>query len=224
MLFVTYLVEIGRLREIVPAEFELDTPLLDGHRSYGCVSAVAFKVAEVRSNILKGVSFNQVNHRAYVKSEEGPAVVFLDYQVSSRMVAASATMLNLPVSYEPIEIATEPAQRAGNGFRCRITSAKATGLQAEADVDGKGSPGAMIPSEFITERPVGFVSTSSGRSFKLVVEHDKLSAIPARAQRVAAPLFESLGILNEGAASSPHSVLYVAEAVFKANPPTPLSS
>src|SRR5215210_5689520 len=110
MLFINYAVEPDRLRPFVPAELTLDT-FADGEgRPIGFVSAVAFRVADVRSGVLPlpSLSFEQINFRAYVVGNDGPAVYFFAMKINSRLVSSMTSFLKMPVSYDKIEIVTAP--------------------------------------------------------------------------------------------------------------------
>jgi hypothetical protein len=238
MLFINYAVSPDRLRPLVPKELQLDTVTTGGH-TVAFVSAVSFKNVDIRSSLIPvpGLSFEQINYRTYVNTGEGPAVYFFEMRVDSRMIAGASTIINLPVSYEAIEIITTPAHAEPGALdqeatrpdsrivRCEVRSSGPQGLTAEMSIDGRqeiiGPDNEAIPAEFITHRPVGYVSAAAGGILKIVVEHERLDALLARPASVRAPLFESLGILNMDESKRPHSALYVAAAVFRTNPPAP---
>jgi uncharacterized protein YqjF (DUF2071 family) len=174
---------------------------------------------------LPGLSFNQINCRAYISGDEGPAVYFLDLKVGSRMIASMASFIRLPVSYEEIELTVEK-ESATPGSRLRISvdvEGKA-GLNVVVIKDDEGSPEqddnypAPEP-EFITERPAGFIKAAAGTMYRIVVGHDTLRAVQARCVTARAPILETLGILNADEALKPESVLYVEEAIFDAESP-----
>jgi uncharacterized protein YqjF (DUF2071 family) len=108
LLFINYAVAPDRVRQLVPSQFDLDTRQDKLGNARAFVSAVPFEVAEIRSSALSmpGLRFNQINYRAYLVSPEGAAVYFLGLRVGSRMIAASASFLNLPVAYEAIGLST----------------------------------------------------------------------------------------------------------------------
>jgi uncharacterized protein YqjF (DUF2071 family) len=106
LLFINYAVSPEKLRRHIPHEFDLDTRVDEHGTELAFVSAVVFKISEVRSNALPipNVSFNQINYRAYIKTPEHPAVFFLDLRVGSRMIAASAGFFKISASYESIDL------------------------------------------------------------------------------------------------------------------------
>jgi uncharacterized protein YqjF (DUF2071 family) len=224
LLFITYAVPLDRVRSLVPHQFELDAKTDGGGEPRAFVSVVPFTIAEIRSTAWPFglASFNQINYRAYISTDHGPAVYFLDLKVGSRTVAASASFFGLPLNYDGIKLAVS---RDGNGparsLRYSVESEAADGLLARVTVDegARDESEPALPSEFITERPFGFITTSSGALYKIVVGHSVLQAAPARVDSVRAPLLESLGILRENEGERPHSVLYVEEALFDAGKP-----
>jgi uncharacterized protein YqjF (DUF2071 family) len=228
LLFINYSVPPERLRALVPDELELDISTDAAGREVAFISAVAFRVAELRSSLLPLMrpSFDQVNYRTYVNAGEGPAVYFFNMSVHSRMVLAGTIMLGLPVSYEEIEITSEPVSTVRDSelhvMRCKVSS---KGLEAAIEIGARhasiGPEDAAIPPDFITDRPVGYVKSAADGLMKITVEHPKLDAITSHVKSVRAQFFESLGILNMNESMRPHSALYVREAVFKTHPPIP---
>lgn len=224
MLFINWAVRPEALRKMIHERLEPDTRLDAGGREIGLVSAVCFRVSEVRSSALPipRLSFEQVNYRAYVRAGEVPAVQFFDMKVNSRMVTALTGFLGAPVHYEDIDITTVQAgaERPGNtSLRYAIRS---NGLQAEALI-GEQHAGAIadtaITPGFITQRLVGYANAGGGL-FRIDVEHSELDAIPARVESVEAPWLEQTGLLTADESTKPHSAFYARDALFGANAPT----
>jgi uncharacterized protein YqjF (DUF2071 family) len=224
LLFINYEVPVERVRSLVPEQFELDTRTGAGGDARAFVSVVPFTIAEVLSSAwpLGRVSFNQINYRVYVASEEGPAVYFLDLKVGSRALATSASFLGLPVNYGSINLATSPLTGEPGSRLYSVESEGREGLMAQVTFDGsavqQGDPD--VPSEFITERSLGFITASSGSMYRIVVNHPPLKTVQARVTSIRVPLLESLGVIDVNQSNSPHSVLYVEEALFEADMPT----
>ena len=219
LLFINYAVAPERVRQLVPSQFDLETRQDQLGNARAFVSAVPFEVAEIRSSSLPmpGLRFNQINYRAYLVSPEGAAVYFLALRVGSRMVASSASILNLPVNYEAIGLSV------GDETADLHYGVESEGLSAYLSLDVAGQSfeaqsDPAVTSEFISERPVGFIRSTGGDTYMITVEHPRLDAVRAQVERVRAPMLESLGILDPGEA--PHSVLYVKEALFDAGSPT----
>jgi uncharacterized protein YqjF (DUF2071 family) len=228
LLFINYSVPPERLRALVPDELELDTGTDGAGREIAYVSAVPFHVAELRSPLLPLMrpSFDQINYRTYVNAGDGPAVYFFNMSVNSRMVLAGTIMLGMPVSYEEIEITTEPHSEVAESelrvVRCAVSS---KGLEAAIEIGGRhasiGPEDAAIPPDFITDRPVGYVKSAADGIMRIAVEHAKLDAVTAHVKSARAPMLESLAVLNMDESMRPHSALYIRESVFKTHPPSP---
>lgn len=219
MLFINWAVSPEVVRKLVDVRLEMDTKTDSTGQAVAFVSAVSFRVAELRSNALPlpSLSFEQVNYRTYVKASEVPAVWFLDMKVNSRMITALTGFMSVPVHYEDIDITTS---RGETGLlRYEIKSA---GLLAEAIVGEQPASAAAdceIAPDFITERLVGYVGAGNG-VFKIEVEQPGLVAVPARVRSIDAASLQRLGVLTPDEAAHPHSVFYVREALFGANMPT----
>lgn len=219
MLFINWAVHPEALREMVPPQLELDTKSDSAGNPVAFVSAVCFRVEEVRSNVLPlpRVSFNQVNYRVYVRGGAIPSVCFLDMRLNSRMVSTLTGFLRVPVVYEEIDIiaATEPGSTV---LRYKFDS---SGLRAEVTVDEHSEAtiaDPALPSEFFTQRLTGYAG-GGANVFKLEVDHPMLIAETARIESVEAPRLEELGVLTRDQSAHPHSALYVRDAVFGTNPP-----
>jgi hypothetical protein len=242
LLFINYAVDAERLRPFVPAELALDT-VTDGRgRAVAFVSAVPFHIASARTSLLPlpSLSFDQINYRAYVDAGEGPAVYFFDMRVSSRLVSAAASIARVPIAYEEISLATAPVQ-AGAGaatdvdgdpapysLRSTVRSSGPQGLVVDVTIGGRhatvGPEDTAIPTGFITERPVGYITAANNSLFRIEVAHAEMRAISARVEQARAPLLESLGVLNMDEIAAPHSALYVREVSMDLNIPTPKKS
>lgn len=236
LLFINYAVPPERLAPLVPDGIELDTVAGKEGREIAFVSIVAFRVRDLRASLLPvpRTGFNQINYRTYVRAGEGHAVYFFDMRINSRAITTASSLLRLPISYEGIEIITEPtATGTDNGDtefdesievkRYTIASSATDGLEAALSIGSRhatvGPDSQSIPMSFITERPVGYISSAT-QVFKITVEHPPLDSVAARAESVRAPLLASLGILNMNESERPHSSLYVRAAVMDTNLPT----
>ena len=221
MLFINWAVSPEVVRKLVDERLEMDTKSDSSGQAAAFVSAVSFRVAELRSNVLPlpSLSFEQVNYRTYVRASEVPAVWFLDMKVNSRMITALTSFMSVPVHHDDIEIATT---RDESGLlRYEVKSA---GLRAEAIVGEQPASASVefeITPDFITDRLVGYVGAGNG-VFKIEVEQPGLVAVPARVESIDAASLQRLGVLTPAASAHPHSAFYVREALFGANMPTRL--
>lgn len=218
MLFVTWEVQPDVVRKLVDEQFDLDTRVDSNGREVGFVSAVCFRVADVRSStlLLPSLSFEQVNYRAYVRAGEVPAVCFLDMKVNSRMVAALTSFMSVPIHYEDIDIKISPS-----GAGLLSYGVKSAGLLADVIVGEEDSDEGKIAPGFLTDRFVGFLRAGDS-VFRIDVDQPGLATVPGRVQSVSAPRLEKLGVLTSDQSARPHSALYVREASFGANTPTRL--
>ncbi|MFY9572835.1 MAG: DUF2071 domain-containing protein [Blastocatellia bacterium] len=217
MLFITWTVEPERLRKLVNARLELDTRTDSTGRVVAFVSAVCFRVTEMRSSTLPlpDLSFEQVNYRAYVRSGETPASSFLDMKVNSRTITALTSFLNIPVHYEDIDIATR-----SDGAGLLHYSFRSAGLKAEAVIGEQSRnerANGEVEPDFLTRRFVGYAGLGESL-FKLVVDQPGLDTRPARIERVEAPRLVELGVLGPDQSEHP-AALYVRDALFGTNAP-----
>lgn len=217
MLFITWAVEPDLVRKLVDARFELDTKAGPEGREVAFVSAVCFRVTDVRSGVLPlpSLSFQQVNYRTYVKAGIVPAICFLEMKVNSRMVTSLTAFLSVPVYYDDIEITTS------RGLSDEVDySVRSGGLRAEAMINRHDQETAedFVSPQFITERQVGYAAAGNGM-YRIDVEQSGLDSVSARLQNVKAPSLERLGLLNTDQSPLPYSALYVREALFGADTP-----
>jgi len=220
MLFVTWAVEPERARKLVPERLELDTRADKTGRAMAFVSAVCFRVADLRSStlLLPTLNFEQLNYRAYVKDGDRPAVCFLDMKVNSRMITSLTSFLSVPIHYEEIDIRVSKPKINGDGSETQSYSVKSAGFQVEANIeDARPLEGGDVGAEFVTDRLIGYVSAGD-RVFKIIVEQPGLKCLSARVDSLKANRLEELGLLNSGGVT-PRSVLYVREAPFGAGMP-----
>jgi hypothetical protein len=240
LMFINYAVDPARLRPLVPEMLELD--LISGASGgpVALLSAVCFRVADVRSSLLPlpRMSFNQVNYRTYVKAGEGAGVYFFEIRVNSRLVTTTTSFLRLPISHEDIEIMVAPApdltgasgvdQAEGDlappALRYGITSSGPQALTADFRVNSRqGSVGpedqALTP-DFITERPAGYIFAGDSL-YKIEVEHARMDAFSSHVESLKAGVFVSLGLMNLDETMRPHSALYVREISMDTKVPSP---
>lgn len=230
MLFLNYRIPSERLRPLVPEELELETIIEDGS-SFGFISAVAFTNLDIKAGVLPllRAHSDQINYRTYVTAGEGPAVYFFDMKIDSRVLATGTSFLGLPVSHEDITIKTRPVSETEGAEKSalspgyprfyRVESEGPEGLTVEAIVGEASTRRSELPSEFITERPIGYVKAPGGGMLKIAVEHEKIETVPARVTQVESRLFKSLGLLNEEEMSTPYAAFYTPEITFITTPP-----
>jgi len=218
MLFITWAVEPEVVRKLVDERLELDTKSYSNGRVVAFVSAVCFRVDEVRSRALPlpSLSFQQVNYRVYVRAREVPAVCFLEMKVNSRLVTALAGLMNVPVHFEDIDITTSPGNTGSLQYAVKSPGLRAAAMISQNDVET--ALDGNIEPRFITHRLVGYVGAGNGM-FRINVEQPGLDAVPARVQSVQAPSLEQLGLLTPDQSAQSYSALYVREGLFAADRP-----
>jgi hypothetical protein len=240
LMLINYAVDPDRLRPLVPEELQLDLIAGANDSPRALVSAVPFHVADVRSGLLPlpPLSFNQINYRTYVNAGDGAAVYFFDIRVNSRLVTTATSFLRLPISYEDIEVLTMPSpdlsgasgideniyDPAPHTLRCAVTSSGPQALAADILIgnwqESVGPSDQAVPADFITERPVGYISVGDSL-FKAEVKHPRMDALASHVESVRAPAFVSMGLMNLDETMRPHSVLYVREVLIDTNVPSP---
>jgi hypothetical protein len=241
LLYINYTADPDFVRRLVPDQLNLDLITNAEGRQVALLSAVAFRVASLRSNLLPlpPISFNQINYRTYVDGGEGPGVYFFEMRVDSRLVMMATRATQAPISYEKIDLETTPvmdqtpavnvhesdSDPAPNTLRYAVRSTSEEGLAAEFVVGGNhaqvGPESVAVPREFITERPVGYLSVANKSLFRIEVQHTLMEALSARVEHARVRIFESYGLLNMNEAMLPHSVMYVPEIVMDTGVPTP---
>jgi uncharacterized protein YqjF (DUF2071 family) len=220
LLFANYAVPESLVRPLVPASLELDTVTTEDGQVCALVSAVPFRVVDLVSSSLpfQNLRFNQINYRAHVRESGAAGVYFFEMRLNSRMIAAGASFMRLPLGYEEIEL--ERADVEAGGARQALRWAGPEGLEIDFEAgDRAAAPDELIDAEFFTDRPAGFISAATGSIFKIEVEHASMRARPARVNRARVPVLESLGFLPAGSGGPPRSALYVEEVAFHARQP-----
>jgi len=219
MLFLTWAVQPEAVREMIDARLELDTKIDSEGRVIAFMSAVCFRVAEVRSSVLPlpRLNFEQVNCRAYVKAGEIPAVFFLDMKVNSRMITTLTNFLGVPIRYEDIDIATAPGDNGSLSYAVQSAGLRARVVIGEPE-DGNAPAGNMEPG-FVTDRLVGYAGKGDNM-FKIEIDQPGLNTIGGRVESVEGQRLEELRLLTADQSSQPYSALYVRETVFGTDMPT----
>ncbi len=131
LLFAHWPVPKDRLRELVPARFELD--LFDGEAWLGIVPFRMTNVAPRLVPSLRWISaFPELNVRTYVRVDDKPGVFFFSLDAGNPVaVGAARTLLNLPyfsadmtvdvdgaVDYASRRLATPAAEFRGRSRAC----------------------------------------------------------------------------------------------------------
>jgi hypothetical protein len=239
MVLINYSLEADRVRPLIPRGLHLDDRAgSGGDRAW--VSLVVFRVIGVEVNgwRLPAVSYNQLNCRVYVRSDLGPGVFFLALMPGSFLAAAGARLFGVPARRTQIELARKgfaeradqrqpgledaqspaPGSRDADGpeggriARCRL-QIRADGVDATVGADEAPA----VDSDFITERPIGYVAGRGGRILLISALHHRLMAKQACVEQIHAPILNRIGIAGSIDETRPESVYYVEEAAMESD-------
>lgn len=216
MLFVTWAIPSELVRKVVDTRLELETRTNEDGSNEAFVSAVCFRVSDVRSSILPlgNLSFNHVSYRTYVKGPV-PAVCFLDLKVNSRMVTTVTSFMNIPVHYDDIDITTTPGDSDSLRYVVNSGGFKAAAIVESGDSSTRRE---ILEPEFIIDRSLGYMGVGNGM-FRIDVEQTGLEAVVARIDQLQPPGLVRLKLIESEHAPLPISVLYVNKALFEADTP-----
>lgn len=211
---VTFAVDPGRLSARLPAGLTPEVRRLDDGREVGFVSAVSFRDVDFRfaSAPFVRVSFFQTNYRAYVHGPDGRrAVFFFGTTLDSPLVVLPRIAWQMPWHGGRTRIESSwTADGCCIAYRHRSTGRwgaadvelEGTGRQAER-LDGflDGDDAAAV----ITHPLDGYFTRRDGGLGRYAVWHDRLRPELGIAHRASYAVFETLGLIERGAAA--HSVL-----------------
>jgi uncharacterized protein YqjF (DUF2071 family) len=221
---VTFDVDPHALARHLPADVRPDVFTLGTRGERALVSAVSFRACGVRWRTFPWprLAYSQVNYRAYVRGPEGPAVWFFRMCLGSRPLAWSQALRGLPMEAAGIEV-----HAAWEGPRLlRYTLRQAGGGAAEMQATGveAGVPDGFTSEaharEVLTHPLLGYSHARGGRRARYVVDHARMTVVPAEATSARFALFEGLGLIEAG--TRPHSVLVAARSEFEMAPPAVL--
>ncbi len=227
---VSYAVPPERVRPLVPSELALDTIAGADGRPLALVSAVAFHVRSASG--LAGFSLlletAQVNLRTYVRTKQR-AVYFIRVEIGTRPLGMLAEIALRGASPAPILLAPDYDEASGHYRAYEIRCLSPAG-EVSLEISGEGTAGNpplgfdswQSAGRFITDRPVGFASSTLGGYVRLDVGHAPLAASPGRLVEGRLRSLERLSILTREEGTQPHSVLLTRRAVFEVRPPRPI--
>jgi len=169
LLFAHWPVAVDRLRELVPARFELD--LFEGQAWLG---VVPFHMTNVTPRLMPALpwisAFPELNVRTYVRVDDKPGVFFFSLDAGSAVaVGAARTLLNLPYYSADMRVDTDDRRVDYSSHRLSPPSAefrasyRARG-RARAPVDG-------TLEHFLTERYCLYAVDHQFRAYRLEIHH-----------------------------------------------------
>ena len=168
LLFAHWPVAVDRLRELVPARFELD--LFDGQAWLGVVPFHMTNVAPRFVPSLPWISaFPELNVRTYVRVGDKPGVFFFSLDAGNPVaVGAAKTLLNLP--YFSADMQVDVGARID--YRSRRLSEPAAEFRGWYRPDGNprtAAPGSL--EYFLTERYCLYAVDHQFRAYRLDIHH-----------------------------------------------------
>jgi uncharacterized protein YqjF (DUF2071 family) len=168
LLFAHWPVAADRLRELVPASFELD--LFEGQ---AWIAVVPFHMSNVTPRFVPALpwisAFPELNVRTYVRVDDKPGVFFFSLDAGNPVaVSAARTLLNLP--YHSAEMRVDTGDRSVD-YASRRLSAPA---EFRAGYRPIGLPQAPVPATleyFLTERYCLYAVDRQARAYRLEIHH-----------------------------------------------------
>lgn len=191
LLFAHWPAPQDRLRELVPARFELD--LYDGRAWVGIVPFHMTNVAPRFVPSLPWISaFPELNVRTYVRVDDQPGVFFFSLDAGNPVaVGAARTLLNLPYFSADMKV-------SANG-RIAYTSRRLSAPVAEfrASYQPRGTPQAPLPGTleyFLTERYCLYAVDHQFHAYRLDIHHPRWPLESAEAEIEVNTMAEAAGI------------------------------
>ena len=180
LLFAHWAVDVGRLRALVPSQFQLD--LFDGQAWIGIVPFHMTNVAPRGVPSLPWLStFPELNVRTYVRMGDRPGVYFFSLDAGNALaVHAARALLNLPYHSAAMTVAPLPD---GIDYRSSRESGRAAEFSARYGPTGPVFAAATGSLEhFLTERYCLYNLSRRGAPYRLEIHHPPWPLQPAQAQ------------------------------------------
>lgn len=191
LLFAHWPAPRDRLRELVPARFELD--LYDGQAWVGIVPFHMTNVAPRFVPSLPWISaFPELNVRTYVRVDDKPGVFFFSLDAGNPVaVGAARTLLNLPYFSADMNV-------SANG-RIEYASRRLSAPAAEfrASYRAHGTPHAPAPGTleyFLTERYCLYAVDHRFHAYRLDIHHPRWPLETADAEIQVNTMADAAGI------------------------------
>ena len=176
LLFAHWRVHPGVLRELIPAEFNLD--LFAGEAWIGIVPFYMTNVAFRRG--LWASQFAELNLRTYVRVDDRPGVYFFSLDAASWLAVRTARLwLNLP--YYSATMARTCRDRRVS-FRSDRADGRARFASSYAPAGSGFTPVLGTLDHFLTERYCLYHQTRRGAPYRLEIHHPPWQLYPAEAE------------------------------------------
>jgi len=191
LLFAHWPVDKNRLRELVPASFELD--LFDGE---AWLAVVPFRMTNVSPRFVPSLpwisAFPELNVRTYVRAGGKPGVFFFSLDAANAVaVGAARTLLNLPYFSADMNVQVDGSVE----YASRRLSSPAAEFQATYGPRGNlRSPAAGSLEHFLTERYCLYGVDHQFRAYRLDIHHPLWGLETAEADIRVNTMAEAAGI------------------------------
>lgn len=218
LLFLHWEVPARQLRELVPAELEIDT-----YQEKAYVGLLPFTVSGVRPIALPAVpflsSFHEVNLRTYVHYRgAGPGVWFFSLDASSALaVTAGRAAYHLRYYHARIDFNLLDEKQPEIEFHSSRSAADGTPANCHVRYAAEGEQGAAaVPGSlehFLIERYLLY-ARSENRLYRARVHHPPYQILPARVEDLEETLVWAAGIRRDQSAPLKHYSPGVSVEVF----------
>jgi uncharacterized protein YqjF (DUF2071 family) len=191
LLFAHWPADADRLRELVPARFELD--LFDGQ---AWVAVVPFHMTNVTPRLIPALpwisAFPELNVRTYVRIDDRPGVFFFSLDAGNPVaVGAARTLLNLPYFSAEMTVA---AGEDGVRYTSRRASAPAEFRAAYRPTGAARAPAPGTLEYFLTERYCLYAVDHRARAYRLDIHHPPWALQPAEAEFAVNTMADAAGV------------------------------
>ena len=169
LLFAHWPVPTDRLRELVPACFDLD--LFEGQ---AWVAVVPFHMTNVAPRMVPSLpwisAFPELNVRTYVRVDDKPGVFFFSLDATNPLAVSTArTLLNLPYFTADMRVGTDGGRV---DYASRRKSSPAAEFRATYHPHGQPQPPVDGTLEyFLTERYCLYATDHRDHAYRLEIHH-----------------------------------------------------
>lgn len=219
---ISYLVDIKKLRAVIPKEFDLYTIIIDG-KQYGLVSAVTFIDKDFHfKKILPfcKLQFPQTNYRAYIidKETREQCVWFFGTGLGSPLVFIPKKLWKMPWFLSKYKVNFEYSDK----YILYKVEISAFNSSANIDIVEDEKTNFVIKdfssleeAQLILTHPVtGYFSRSDNSIGRYKIWHPKMEIQTGRCKNAYFEKFERLGLLKGEQMRQPYSVLLTKEIEF----------
>jgi uncharacterized protein YqjF (DUF2071 family) len=191
LLFAHWPVAPNRVRDLVPARFELD--LLDGQ---AWLAVVPFHMTNVTPRLVPALpwisAFPELNVRTYVRADDKPGVFFFSLDAGNPVaVGAARTLLNLPYFSAEMTVAVD-GRVAYSSRRLSTPAAEFRGWYRSHGNPRTPAPGTL--EHFLTERYCLYAVDHQARPYRLDIHHPAWTLETAEAEIAVNTMADAAGI------------------------------